>query len=1220
MNLKIALIFLLFLSVSFSADYYIGTVNTTTNQTLFELTWSNVTNWSEINYSVWTGGAWVERDFAYLNNTGNTGWFLGNTSDIDGDTNAQVGVWASGGLENITMVVPFGDTFNDGIADATKFTYTAGSCGAYTESGGIVNLTSTGGTNCGLVGTKGVDFSKYMYVARSYTKQANAYVYNSGGHNTTANDWFMFGTGGGVQSTTSYVTAEEKYGATFVGAWHLLEMNLSATEGTTYIDNSLENTHTSQIPPVSMPVYIGVKNSGNEVSLDYVFFAEPNYDTASVNWALNGSAPAGTDTVNITLLAPADLYSSLNKTTNFTYQVNTTKATTCNFYRNSINEFNDTFSQGVLQNTTHIINQTYGLHNWSVYCEQDADATVNDTSATWDNEIYFNVTALLPDDGVLLIGNTTQFNYSTTNYYDIECNLTVDGSVEDNRTVSSSATIGKILNISSGSHTWSVTCFGADNLAYSKTTPTRSFDMNYNSYAYIVNLSTVHENIFAEPQAIFYDINGNLNVLYFTDETPDDQIRIRTINGTEVQANYSTALNQTKTFFIAFRNSANTSILTFGLDNTSAIFIDINGGTTVTETATAINAEGNEEFDPYTYAYTKHFTTIDYVTDSYYLFLLPTTGGTKVIKKNITSTTLEDQGTVTNNCDIVWGTIANNSNLTEWLYVAPKDHFGNNHIALYVYDGSSSTEITELGSNIYSQAEIEGMTVFFEEYDGATYILVVNATDGAIKEDRIYLIEEDETFEFGENLENPSHFFFIENDTFVFFDTQSGTTYAYSCYYNGSILDCIKFDATDYGATVPYERGAMTTAKRDSNNNDEVSKGIILANEVTQLLYNRNTYDTKFICYDEVAEFRKNFTVQIYTDTSSNILSSQAWGYVLPSDLFGTGTKKAYFLCSNGTNRLFVTGIANDFQIDSYSLNTWQGQYYTFLLEDKFGVPVQDATITAYRFSTDKQAWVIIEQAITDFSGSGILFLQQYSFYKIVIDDGSVVMNFDFVPATYTTVEVELAGNTTDPVLLPNYEYVWNDVSYYIEPENTYSSTPIEINYTVISNSSSLEYYGMKVIKTVNGSSSTVLNQNITTQATGGIINYTTQGNGTFYVYVWFKHQNYTEQKPFTKIYTISAKSGILQAKEDFEANSPISGWALYFLAVIVSALVGGYTYQYTEDGAGIAVIFTLAIFTWFMPDAEIVCLTEGACITAVHITVLTALAVLGAIFVRRSM
>ena len=917
------------------------------------------------------------------------------------------------------------------------------------------------------------------------------------------------------------------------------------------------------------------------------------------------------DSINATLVAPEDGNLTLNKSFEFEYNITTNDTTNVSLY---IDDVLVNWTTAATNSTlTYDTEVSYGNHTWYVYAEKTANSSINDTSEIWDFEVYFNVSLNSPSDEANLSGNNATFSYTTNNLYNITCNLTIDSVLVNTKNSTPNATNYYNQSIDDGTYDWYVSCYAPDNTSYVKTTPTRTFSINYQTLNYSLNL-TDEGNVLLRPQSIFYDIDGNLNVLYFKDEGTG-KIVIKKIIDNQVNKTYEATLNSTKDYFMVFRNPTNTSLLLFDKDNSTRYYVDLNAtNITITSISNDYLPETNAYYDAYTYANTRHIETINHTDDSYYIFVLSDLNGSfsRIMKYNFTDRTISAISNASSS-NVSMQTIAKTDDLSEWYYSYPVS----NQFRLFYYNGTHETLLwyNATGGN---GTEVDKSIITFENYEGATYFGQFNQTNRAL----IHHVEKNITAYLPYNVSNPSHFYFITNETFVFFSEETDDIYAYSCYFTSS-ANCTRFSSEDYGAYVPYERGRMVSAKRE-NGQDVVIKGLIVSADVVKLYYNQNTYDIKFICYDEQDDDqRKTFSVNIYTNTSANSLTSSVWGYVLPSNILGGGTTKAYSTCQNGTQRLYVIGLENNYSIDFYSLNTTEGAYYTFTIKDKYGQELQGVKISAYRFAVSKEAWVVVEQAITDYSGSGVLFLEPFTLYQITLElSGYLTLDFDFTPAGITSLEVALSGTSEEPLQLPDYYYLWDDVAYSLEPTNSTFNDTFNITYQVSSANSTLEYFGMEVFYEYNGTRTSVYSNNLTTSPSGGTINYTASENGTYIVNTWIKSQNQSLFSPLSSRYTFRQSNlGFLKAREIFNEGQPISGWGFYFIGVVATMLVVGFVSQYTIDGAGLAGLAVLWGFTLFNPDAILVCVggLDGTCITPVISTTLTSVVVLAGVYIKQA-
>ena len=98
--------------------------------------------------------------------------------------------------------------------------------------------------------------------------------------------------------------------------------------------------------------------------------------------------------------------------------------------------------------------------------------------------------------------------------------------------------------------------------------------------------------------------------------------------------------------------------------------------------------------------------------------------------------------------------------------------------------------------------------------------------------------------------------------------------------------------------------------------------------------------------------------------------------------------------------------------------------------------------------------------------------------------------------------------------------------------------------------------------------------------------------------------------------------NSLLDAREELETNSPISGWGFYFIGVVITMLVVGFVSRYTIDGAGIAGLLVLWGFTLLNPDTAVACVggLGGACFTPLIATTLTTVVTGAALYLRQQM
>jgi hypothetical protein len=942
---------------------------------------------------------------------------------------------------------------------------------------------------------------------------------------------------------------------------------------------------------------------------------------------------SATRTFNVTfnpdLYSPADGTEVYQKEVNFTYGVNTSLDTIVMLFADGINIHNDTINGSpsiINYSLDHLYNLSgHGNYTWYVRLEEAGNSSNYITSDVYEINVSFDLSLLSPSNNQLISGDTVFLQYFVNTTLPTNCTLYIDGNAEFNDVMNTTQTINNTFNTTSGNHTWRVNCSGVANPAHSKQTSTLTFYLNWINYENIINLTSTAENVLDYSQILFYDVSGFLSTFYYADYDGDRHARSQRIVNGVVTADYELVDNSANpiNFSIIYREPPNIIVSIFD----SALWSNdyYMNTTSIGEGGTQhkLNATANNIYNPYNYAYTKHFENddLDLIDGtSYYLFLVPTTENTTIAKKYTNNGTIIRVDTLTNDIIISFQTLANNENLTEWYYVAPKFvSAAYVNPALYLYDGSTSTEIKQFwAGNVFNSDFTDYTFVSMERYENSTYVFI-SLTDLTIHRSFIYQVETDDLYTLSttQNLfGNISDVLFVDNETFVFM-TDSDTIY--SCYFDGS-GSCLTFSATSYGVTMPYQDRGFTTATKRENDQDTQTIGTIISNTTVQLSYTTREYDVKYRCFDEMNETRNQFTLQTYSESNSIILSTNVWGYVLSSEDIGPGVKRSYSYCTDGTQRLFIVGLNSNYKMDLYSLHTSLGQYYTFTVQDNFGQALSNVTISAYRFSNQKQAWVVIEQGITDYTGSATLFLEPFVLYKLILEkDGYVTIDTDFVPATITSIEVTLNNAGGAILTLPTYSYMWDDVSFTLTPDYSFSTNATNTTYTVSSGDSMLQYWGMQVTRYVNGSGTIVYSNNLTTP-TGGTMSYEMNQNGTYHIDVWFKHQNYSMYSPLTKIFRIGPESGFTKAMRDFNIDQPIGGWTFFLIGVVLAMVAGGFVSRYTVEGAGVVSLLIIWGFALFNPSVELVCMAglSGVCLTPVIAAIITTVGVISAMYLMR--
>jgi len=128
----------------------------------------------------------------------------------------------------------------------------------------------------------------------------------------------------------------------------------------------------------------------------------------------------------------------------------------------TINQTDTSIIEGVNNNFT-VINMSDGAHTWTVNCTDDAGLSYQPSSRfVFVDKTAPNITLLNPQNGITLNTTTIFMNFTVSDTQDsqLECNITLDGEVnESNILVSSGEVVNRTWILDDGTHEWYVTCW-----------------------------------------------------------------------------------------------------------------------------------------------------------------------------------------------------------------------------------------------------------------------------------------------------------------------------------------------------------------------------------------------------------------------------------------------------------------------------------------------------------------------------------------------------------------------------------------------------------------------------------------------------------------------------------------------------------------------------------------------------------------------------------------
>ena len=778
-------------------------------------------------------------------------------------------------------------------------------------------------------------------------------------------------------------------------------------------------------------------------------------------------------------------------------------------------------------------------------------------------------------------------------------------------------------------------------------------------------------------QKSFYDQSGYYNVLYFTSNPgADDTVHVLQFSGATVLSNLTATLNNTKDFYVGFREPTGVSLLTYSKDSTKKHYINltqnalnISTSISITTLPTTDNVTNNSNINLFDYDYTKNIGAIQFTNESFYLFLLPLNDRTQLVKRFVGHTdyaVLLDTYNAMHPEDISnarWGTMARNSGLTDWYATIPvKPTEGGGYtvgslapweVGVLDYTNSTLSLVYPCGAYTLQHLQatnVNTSTVYLDEYDQRTFAVIKN-TQGYDKiarlDDCLEMITNRETSV--DTTDTESNMLFVNRDilVFLYYDIDGAGKYASVCNfvpvdYSTSELKnpiCTDYgvgtegdvppDYGYYGLDMPFFYQSQSAFKR-SGVSDIMAQGNVSSSANVSLSYSEYNYGAKFTCYNELSEFATYFKIKLYSNVTGvlNIntnwtYNSALWGYVIMPELLETAPIRVYTSCVDTSNstlynppRMYLIGLSGNYLVDTYSINNVDGTRYAFSVVNQYTVPISGVKMSIYRFIVAKQAWVVVEQGITDFSGYASFYLEPGALYKLVIEsDGYVTINVEFTPGTLNPIQIRLQQQGGETLKLPDFEQVFNDVSYSVAPKVFYNTNATTAQFQVSSNSSMLEYYGMELTRYYNGTTTTLYNVTVNSSPSGGIMNYTTNLTGEYVMQYFFKHENYTEYRPLPVKFFVGV-GGSANSAKDLLSTGFLNGWAYYFFALVISMVAAGFALRYAPEASAAAGLLVLWAFTYLYPSGIVVTLGSMG-ITILLATSFTTLMVIAAFMLK---
>jgi len=225
---------------------------------------------------------------------------------------------------------------------------------------------------------------------------------------------------------------------------------------------------------------------------------------------------------------------------------------------------------------------------------------------------------------------------------------------------------------------------------------------------------------------------------------------------------------------------------------------------------------------------------------------------------------------------------------------------------------------------------------------------------------------------------------------------------------------------------------------------------------------------------------------------------------------------------------------------------------------------------------------------------------------------GYKMVNFTIVSASITTITVQMTSLSTTN--LTGFQ-AWQDTEYLVSPNSGFYNTSQTLSFQVANNASTLDSWGMFIVKT-NGSTSTVVFNSTSTVATGGTMTYVANPNATYTVYANFKRQGDNKYNIMPVVYHISTQSvGLAAIRDSLAGGNVISGWTFYFIASCISIGIGLAIYRFS-GGSSVSAIGGVASLFFFSYLAPPDMYLFGSFVTPMMATITIAVGTIAAVYV----
>ncbi len=326
-------------------------------------------------------------------------------------------------LSDIDTTMFFGDNFDDGSLNTTKWDDTWLTTGTITEAGGILTL-DTGNNYLSLGAKTQYTAGQYVMEARMKMAEQDGTYFglderSADGTTSGSLDNAFFQNDGGtksyVNSLEAVITSESRT-TTLSTDYQTLKMVWTPASVKYYNNNVLKKTISTNVPVDALGTIFLAKNTGSDIWVDWVFYRKYNATEPTAIIGAEENQTGNTPPI-ITLNNPANTtYYTTSIPVNVTISDTDSPAFWCAIYNDGALLSNET------TNTTYTttLTKTGGSYNVSVHCSDYTDTSDDDVNYyVWmglNVSVFNNETnASMTDWDIYITNGTVNYSNSTLN-------------------------------------------------------------------------------------------------------------------------------------------------------------------------------------------------------------------------------------------------------------------------------------------------------------------------------------------------------------------------------------------------------------------------------------------------------------------------------------------------------------------------------------------------------------------------------------------------------------------------------------------------------------------------------------------------------------------------------------------------------------------------------------------------------------------------------------